>query len=90
MIERGIVDHEDLALRSHHVTGEFAVVAVPGEHVGHSHARLDAGEAQNIGRMIQRIAFQIRGTASRVRDGGIVCIRRTRLERRNEAERANE
>lgn len=53
VIEGRVVDHEDLALRPHHVACQFAVVAVAREHVGDPHARLYAREAQNVGWMIQ-------------------------------------
>ena len=74
MIEGGIVDHEHLALRTHDEARKLAVIAVAREHIRYSHARLDAGETQQLGRVVQCVSFHIRGAAARVGDRRVVGV----------------
>jgi len=82
MIEGGVVDHEHLALRAHHVAGKLAVIAISGQHIGHAHSRLDSGETQYLRRMVQWVAFEVGIAAPRVRDRCVVSIRRSRRSSR--------
>ncbi len=63
-VERWIVDQQHVPFRAHDVTQQFAVVPVRGHEVADPHARLDAGEAQNLRGMIERVALLIVGGAA--------------------------
>ena len=85
IVEGEIVDQIHMALGTHDIAQQFAVIAVAREHIGDLHSRLDAREAQHLRRMIQRVARRIgRGTA-RVRQRRVIVIRAMRMRRRQTA-----
>ena len=61
------------------IAQQFTVVAVAGEHVGDVHARLDASQAQQLGRVIEGVTLEIRRRTSGMSNRRIISIRRSRL-----------
>ncbi len=77
-LERRIVEQQHVSRGTDQVAGELAVVAVAGHEVDHPHPRFDAGEAQHIRRMIQRISLDIGGGSSSVMNRIVIRIGRVR------------
>src|SRR5205823_14503663 len=69
-----VVDEQHMPAGPDDVAEQLAVVAVGGEEVRDAHARFDPGEPQQVGGMIERVAFEIVAAAAGMCDRGIVDV----------------
>jgi cytochrome c peroxidase len=73
-VEGGVVEHQDVTFRADDVAQQFAVIAAAREQIRDLHAGLDAGEAQDVGWVIECVPLPVGVAAGGVRDRGVVQV----------------